>query len=368
MTIRSPNQALQNQKLRRAQTLCNLFELVRQDGFVLRFTDHDRPLTVEGETFLPIGWGYVSAERRESGLRSGNQEARGAVDGDTITIPDLLGNRYRGAKLYQSTVDWRRPWVWHYRATKRLRNVKFDGSSWVATLEGIGARLQRPVGGQRGGTHSTQCGYVLAATFCGADITDDTHLAPSNSGTSSGSNTGLTLNDTGAGWTVNGFTPNYCVLLTGGVGRGQLRAIESNDADTLVIKEPWGIVPDATTTFELGQGIRVATVSGAGMVVTLNGTDFADTYDDDFYRDGEAQWTTGSNVGHVSPIIRYIDSTKELTFLLPAPFAIDVGDRLILKPGCDGLVTTCLSKFDNLDNFGAEPDTPGSGPTLEQPE
>ena len=34
-----------------ATTLCWLWKLTRGDGFILGFTDHDRPLTLEGVTY-----------------------------------------------------------------------------------------------------------------------------------------------------------------------------------------------------------------------------------------------------------------------------------------------------------------------------
>ena len=81
MTIRSGNQALQNQKWRRAQTLCTVFKVTRLDGYILRFTDHDRTLTIDGDAYTPTFLGSISAERREGDLKTSNQEARGIVDG-----------------------------------------------------------------------------------------------------------------------------------------------------------------------------------------------------------------------------------------------------------------------------------------------
>lgn len=378
MTIRSGNQALQNQKLRRAHTLCTLFRIVRRDGFVLRFTDHDRPLTVDGAAYFPIGLGSVSAERRESGLRSGNQEASGPIDGDTITIPDLLGHRYRGATVYQSIVDWRRPWVQHYASRKTVRTVALDGSSWVATLEGMGARLQRSAGGRFGGTYSTQCPYTLFdPTTCKADPMIGFVFGPSSQFTVTSATT-LTLTDSGASWTTDEWV-GYQVVVTSGVtgARGRPAEVLSNTTTTATLTTQLPAVPAAGNDFHFYLGLEIASVVDPRMAFVLDDTEFtASSYADDSFRDGEAQWITGANAGIVSPIVGYVQSSRTATLLFPTPFDIEAGDRAVIRVGCDGLKGTCKDKFfpiggsatGNVVNFGGtDVYSPGAGATLEQP-
>ena len=345
MTIRSSTQALESQKWRRSQTLCSAFVVTRQDGFVLRFTDHDRVLTINGNVYLPATLGTISAERREAALRSGNQEARGVIDGTTLTIPDLLGNRYRGARVEQSIVDWRRPWVWHYRATKRVRQMSYDGSQWVATLEGITAQLQQPVGGYFGGTHSEQCTHALASDKCRADISgdliyDETTFAVNSTGT-----TAIVVVGASVSWTTNQWVGYYVHARTG-AQRGKERRVVANTATALTLDRALDDAIANGVTCWLGQGPRVDTIDTQRMQFTVNSSDFAGTgYADDYFRDGEWEWTTGDNAGVVSPVIEWREGTRTVGLLFPTPFDIASGDRGILRPGCDGLRTTCSSKF-----------------------
>ncbi len=76
---------------------------------------------------------------------------------------------------------------------------------------------------------------------------------------------------------------------------------------------------------------------------------------DDYYRGGEVQWTTGNNAGEVTEILYYTHSTRSLEFLLPTPRPMVVGDQGTVRPGCDGLKTTCQQKFNNYVNWGAVP-------------
>lgn len=369
MTIRSSSQALHNQKFRRAQTLCSLFRVTRQDGFELLWTDHDRPIELEDETYTPALLGSLSAERREAGLRSGNQEAQGLIDGVVMVIPDLLGHKYRGAIVEQTIVDWRRPWVWHYYAYKRIRQMSYDGSRWIATLEGVSTRMQAPVGGRFGGQHSQQCTYTLAdASTCKADITDDLQYAQTAVTVGSGS-TAVVVNISGVSWTPDQWV-GYWFVCTSGTERGKERLVIASGASSLTLKQPLDVGPPLSTTAWLGQGPRVATVPSQRMAFTLNAADFtAASYDSDYFRDGEIEWTVGANAGTVSPIVGYEQASATMRLLLPTAYDIAVNDRGIIRPGCDGLIGTCIGKFNNVVNFGGtDVYSPGANKTLEQPE
>lgn len=347
MTIRSGYQAQQNQKWRRAQTLCTLFRVTRTDGVILRFTDHDRTVTLDGYEYFPAALASITAERRESDLRASNQEARGIVDGTTILIPDLLGNKYRGAKVEQFLVDWRRPWVWHYKATKRIRMMSYDGSGWVATLEGLTSQLQQPVGGRFGGTHSQQCTYTLAdPNTCRADIADDLIYDPTTLVTVSAGTTAILIAVAGTPWTTDQWA-GYYFHLRSGAQRGKERRVVSNTSSVLRLDDALDAAPAAGLTGWLGRGPAVDTIVSQRMEFTLSAASFptASSYVDNFFRDGEIEWMTGNNVGTISPIVEYETGTRTLRLLLPTPFDIQSGDRGILRPGCDGLIGTCFTKF-----------------------
>ena len=71
---------------------------------------------------------------------------------------------------------------------------------------------------------------------------------PMASGTSTGTNSTTTLNNTGKAWTVNQWA-NFQVRITGGTGAGQVRTISSNTATALTISAVWTATPDATSTY-----------------------------------------------------------------------------------------------------------------------
>lgn len=290
MTTRPGNAALGMWLLHRAKRPCDLVAITRTDGEVARFTNHDRTVTFLGTQFVPVTFAGMSAERREAALRSGNQELYGVIDGNYVLLPDLLGDLYRGAEVAHVVTDWSRPWLWVARHRKRIRNVNWTGTQWVATLESQAQIMTRPAGGRFGGVWAPPCPYKLGGPGCGRDI---------------------------SAWEI----------------------------------------PTAT----------VQTVVDSRMVVRFSVASWPGTWVDDEYRDGEVEWLTGDNAGVVSPIVRYVHSTREVELLLPTKFRIQVGDTAIGRVGCNGLATTCKDKFDWLDNHGGDALQPSAAKIVEPP-
>lgn len=374
MTTRPGAWAEQTLTRCRSKKLANVVRITRTDGFVLAFTDHDRPLTFEGTTFRPAVFAGMSAERRESALKSGNQEASGIIDGSYVLLPDLLGERYRGAEVEHRIIDWGVPMLCYARFRKWIRAVTFTDIGFVATLEGRTQDLQRPAGGRFGGTFTTTCPYKLGNEFCKADVGanggrqtgirvdtieslrmsvttrdegwndtfDDDHFRdgdmvwrwsiPVEAGTATSGVTDTTLVDATQSWVTDEH-----------VGR-ELRILTVDDGPVERFKL---IIANTATTITVESG-------GLGLGTHSSGKHYDIC--------GFAK-----NLGVVSPIVGYEDATRKLDFLLPTPFPIEIGDSGIVTVGCNGLKTTCIDKFDNLENFGGDSEAPSAGKVLEPP-
>jgi len=274
MTTRPGNAATQHWRRGRGKRPANLVRIVRRDGVTVAFTDHDRALTFEGVTYAPMLVAGMAAESRESTARTATQDLHGVIDDATVLLPDLLGDRYRGAEVYHAIVDWRAPWLAVSRHQKLVRFVKWSGSAFVATLEARSQVLTRPVGGALGGVWTEQCQKVLGTT--------------------------------------TGTHPCYAKI------------------------EPW--------TFS---NVEVQTVNDDRMDVQMLVASWPGSWADDEYRHGEVEWTTGDNVGFVSPIAQYVHANRRVKLLVPTPFPMAIGDKCTVRVGCDGQFTTCKQKFAN---------------------
>lgn len=147
-------------------TTCLCWEIARGDGFVLRLTEHDAALIVDGETYLP-GAGLEGAELRQtSGLAPGQAGARGALSHDAITEEDLEAGLWDGARVDVWRVDWlaseHRVHVW----AGRISEVRRGALGFEAALVSLKADLERP----SGRIYARRCDAVLGDARCGVDV------------------------------------------------------------------------------------------------------------------------------------------------------------------------------------------------------
>lgn len=117
---------------------------------------------------------------------------------------------------------------------------------------------------------------------------------------------------------------------------------------------------------ELQSGAVVGTVSDVRLTLTFTSGSWTGTWSDDYYRDGEVEWLTGNNVGVISPIVRYVESTREVELFAPTPFDIVAGDTADVRAGCNGLFSTCKDKSNSI-NFGGNHLSPQPGDLMEIP-
>ena len=90
-----------------------------------------------------------------------------------------------------------------------------------------------------------------------------------DSGTSSGSNTATTLNDTSKSWTTSTWVGGV-VRITAGTGAGQIRAICANTATQITVCESWTTIPDSTSKYEI-----IGMPTGGDVIVDISGANFA---------------------------------------------------------------------------------------------
>ena len=346
------------------KAVCWLVEVWRTDGVVIRFTDHDRNLTVNGDVYLAAQSISMSDEVRGAAMRSSNQDVSGVIEGQTVKIKDLLGNRYRGAKVIEKMVDWRYPWVVFYEAYKKIIQIQFTMTGWVAKVESLSQALSRDKGGRFNGVHSPICGYLLGGIYCRANISsyiqtgvrvstiNSSRLsfntvsttwngtfankfyaegefefiwaAPAVTGTTTLAITagGTTLQDTTKSWTVNEHAGKYArVLNTANGWVAEYRLIKSNTSNTLTLARAWSAAHSLGVNYDICPPCE--------------------------------------NFGQIVPIISYAATNNRIDLYLPSNLLISVGDSGIVRPGCDGSFQTCKVKYGNqLNHGGIDTDAP----------
>jgi hypothetical protein len=135
--------------------------------------------------------------------------------------------------------------------------IQFAGGAWTGGSSGPNANMIGPI--TRAAALATvidlKVGQGNMFSNIGAESIAGTFIllggnGAVDTGTSSGSNTQITFNDTTKSWTTNQFTGG-AVQITGGTGSGQIRRISTNTSTQLVLNWPWGTIPNATSQYSV---------------------------------------------------------------------------------------------------------------------
>ncbi len=148
-----------------AARLCHVWLLTRADEERLGFTDHDRPLTVDGvDCAAASGWTAGAADQA-LGLAAGSAAAAGALDSEAITEADIAAGLYDGCAVECRRVDWAEPSLAVALWTGTIARIKREGGGFTAEVEGPLAALERVAGR----TFGRLCDANLGDGRCGVD-------------------------------------------------------------------------------------------------------------------------------------------------------------------------------------------------------
>jgi len=147
-------------------TLCRCWRLVRNDGAVLGFTDHDRALAFDGTDYEPAGGLDASEDVREAGFATGGMEVAGALSSERIDAADLAAGLYDAAEVTVYLVNWTAPEERLTLRKGRLGEVTREDGAFRAEIRGLAAALDQPNG--RAFRHT--CDADLGDARCGVDL------------------------------------------------------------------------------------------------------------------------------------------------------------------------------------------------------
>jgi len=151
-----------------ATTLCWCWRLVRRDGTVQGFTDHDRDVTFDGTVFEAAS-GMTASEMRESvGLSVDNLEITSAVTSDSLDEEDLAAGLYDDASVEIFRVNWTATDQRVLMRGGNLGEVKRSGIVFAAEVRGLAHRL----GETKGRLFQYACDVDLGDARCGVNLSN----------------------------------------------------------------------------------------------------------------------------------------------------------------------------------------------------
>lgn len=147
-------------------TTCRAWDLTRQDGLVMGFTDHDRDIEFDGIRFAAGAGMTARAFEQSTGLSVDNSEALGVVSADGLKEADIAAGRYDGCKVRVWHVNW---------ADIEQRVLQFSGTLGEIERSSAGFRaellgLSEALNTERGHVFQSACSAVLGDVRCTFDL------------------------------------------------------------------------------------------------------------------------------------------------------------------------------------------------------
>ncbi len=342
-------------------TMCTCWKIVRRDGTILTFTDHDAPLRFDADglgvlSYLPSASFSRSAVGTTDNLRVDEVETAGVFDSDNITENDLLAGKYDDAEIKIFLVNWDNPSQGLVKLRRGfLGEVEMDDFGYTAELLGLLLPLQQNV-------------VELVSPRCLAELGDSrcqVELEPA-AWAAATAYTAKVAKDAAVGSVVRATPENgrRMVCTTAGTSGGS---------------EPtWNTLIGQTTTDNTvvwtteNSFVKYGTVFNVVNRKEFEITGPSDAANDYFNR-GILTFDDGLTVGGLNNAIgKEVEDWIDLgsghftvkTFL-PFPFDIEVGDTLKIIIGCLLTVANCQSPFDNILNYRGHPFVPGQDRTLQ---
>ena len=149
-------------------TLCWCWKIVRGDGQVQGFTDHDRPLSFDGVAYEAAS-GFTASEVQSSlGLAVDNLTIMGALSSASLNEADLAAGLYDDADIEIWRVNWQSPDQRVLMRKGNLGQVSRGRSAFQAEVRGLAHKLNQSVGHAYG----YSCDADLGDGRCTIDLSD----------------------------------------------------------------------------------------------------------------------------------------------------------------------------------------------------
>jgi uncharacterized phage protein (TIGR02218 family) len=149
-----------------ATSLCHCWKLVRRDGTVFGFTDHDRDLAFAGVTFAARTGLEAAEAATELGFAVGGGEVAGALVAAGVTEKDIDAGLYDGASVETWLVNWMNGEERLLLDVNSIGEIRRADGAFVAELRGLMHRFDE----ERGRVYRATCSADLGDACCGVDL------------------------------------------------------------------------------------------------------------------------------------------------------------------------------------------------------
>ncbi len=205
-------------------TLAWCWRIMRADGVVLGFTDHDRALTFDGMEFEPESGFTASEVRSGSDLSVDAQDAEGVLTSDRISETDIRDGRWDNAQVELWRVNWADTSQRVLMRRGAIGQIRRGRLAFVAEMRSLAHLL----GQNDGRSFQATCDAVVGDARCGADLDDASFRG-------SGAVTGLSGDRSFTASGLEGFAAGWfsfgTITWTSGANAGRQAEISGHGSD-----------------------------------------------------------------------------------------------------------------------------------------
>lgn len=157
--------ALQSHIEEDVTSLATCWVVVRMDGAVFRFTDHDQDILFSGDVYTSSAGYDRSAIANDASLAVDNLDILGIIDNEEITTADLRNGLFDYARVEVFMVNWNNPddGMLRLRAGRLGEVVLSHAGTFSAELRGLTQNLSQTIGE----LYSATCRADLGDARCG---------------------------------------------------------------------------------------------------------------------------------------------------------------------------------------------------------
>ncbi len=192
-----------------ATTLCWCWRLIRADGVVLGFTDHDVSISFGGQSYEPAGGLEGSEQAERLGAQTQTSDVMGILRSDAIADDDITLGRYDGARVESWRVNW--------RAVEQRALIRVDTIGEITREDGVfRAELrsgQHAINIPKGRLYQHMCDARLGDGRCGVNLDQSVYRTQATVVTVAG-RSGVTVGGLD-GYAANWFAQGTAVWLSG---------------------------------------------------------------------------------------------------------------------------------------------------------
>jgi uncharacterized phage protein (TIGR02218 family) len=231
-----------------ATTMCYCWRIVRKDGVVLGFTDHDNNLTFLSTTFLASS-GFEATEVQSSlGLSVDNVDVAGGFDSAAITETDLNAGRYDDADIEIYWVNWADVTQRILKLAGSIGEVKQSGIAFSAELRSLSHRLNQKVGR----VYQRTCDAVFGDSRCKINKATFTY-----NGTVTSAASNRSIKASGLGAVATDFLSRGVLKWTSGPNSGQSSDVKLHtNPNVIELWTPCPFPPVVGNTFQVVAGCK----------------------------------------------------------------------------------------------------------------